>query len=344
MILANNAKRPHQVTHFLVAICLCIGFSALATPAKADYRFCNATSYVLDTSIGYETDEGWQSQGWFRLMPGSCEKVLQENIDRETYFVFARSIDAHDGGTKYFNGSDRFCTAPGDFLVNGRTNCASRGFDSFDFTRVDTKTGNDWTTTFSEPVNYSLNRAEVAGVQRLLRDTNSGITEIDGLSGRRTTTAITAFQQSINLRADGKVTDGLFNALIEAADQRQAATGLSICNNTDYLVWAAVGYESGEDFTSSGWIRIEPARCEKAIKGALTQKHYYTYAEAVDGSGLVARRHGQDLAWAGNHTFCTKGTRFEIEGRGTCTERGFDETGFKRIDTGDALVWTETLK
>jgi uncharacterized membrane protein len=341
---SSNGKHKNQFTNLLGALLLCISFSVLATPAEAAYRFCNATSYVLDSAIGYETDEGWQSQGWFRLLPGDCNKVLQETIDRESYFVFARSIDAHDGGTKYFNGSDRFCTAPGDFLVNGRTNCASRGFDSFDFTHVDTQTGNDWTTTFSEPVNYSLNRAEIAGVQRLLRDIGSNVSQIDGLSGRRTTAAITEFQRSINLRTDGKVSPALFNALIESADQQQAATGLSICNNTDYLVWSAVGYESGEDFTSSGWIRIEPARCEKVIKGELTQKHYYTYAEAVDGSGLVARRHGQDLAWAGNHTFCTKGTRFQIEGRANCAERGFDETGFKRIDTGDALVWTETLK
>lgn len=340
----SDSVEARLLAVLFTAFLVIAGLGATIAPAQADYRFCNATSYVLDSSIGYETDDGWQSQGWFRLLPGSCNKVLPEKIERETYFVFARSIDAHNGGTKYFNGSDRFCTAPGDFLVNGRTNCASRGFDSFDFTRVDTQTGNDWTTTFSEPVNHSLGRAEVAGVQRLLRDIGANVTQIDGLSGRRTTAAITEFQQSINLRANGDINPALFNALIEAADQQQARTGLSICNNTDYLVWSAVGYESSGDFTSSGWIRIEPARCEKVIKGELTQKYYYTYAEAVDGSGLLARRHGQDLAWAGNHTFCTKGTRFEIEGRANCAERGFDETGFKRIDTGDAQVWTETLK
>ncbi|PCJ70410.1 MAG: hypothetical protein COA62_07390 [Rhodobiaceae bacterium] len=340
--LSNGTKGWHF--HALFAIFLCAGFSLSMTPAQAGYRYCNATSYTLDSAIGYESEAGWQSQGWFRLLPGSCDTVLQEGIDHESYFVFARSIDAHSGGTKYFSGSDRFCTAPGDFHVNGRTNCASRGFDNFDFTRVETRTGNDWTTTFSEPADYSLKRAEVAGVQRLLRDIDAGVSQIDGLSGNRTTSAITAFQRSINLRANGQITPALFAALTERAEQRQATTGLSVCNTTDYLVWAAVAYESGEGFTSSGWIRIEPARCEKAIKGELIHRYYYTYAEAVDGAGLVARRHGQDLVWAGNHTFCTKGTRFEIEGRATCSERGFDETGFKRVDTNEALVWTETLK
>ncbi len=340
----SNAITARPLRYAAFALLLSAGFAFLTTPAHASYRYCNATSYSLDSAIGYETEAGWQSQGWFRLLPGACETVLQDSIDQETYFVFARSIDAHSGGTKYFSGSDRFCTAPGDFHVDGRTNCASRGFDNFDFTRVETRTGRDWTTTFSEPTTYSLKRAEVAGVQRLLRDINAGIRQIDGLSGNRTTSAITAFQQSNNLRADGRITPALFAALTERAEQRQAVTGLSICNTTDYLVWAAVGYESGEEFTSSGWIRIEPARCEKAIKGELLQRHYYSYAEAVDAGGLVARRHGQDLVWAGNHTFCTKGTRFEIEGRATCSQRGFDETGFKRIDTGEALVWTETLQ
>lgn len=332
----------------LATALFCIAFLfaslVLASPAQAEYRFCNTTTYVLDAAIGYESDEGWQSQGWFRILPGACNAVLPGRIEHDEYYVFARSIDAHEGGTKYFSGSDRFCTAPGDFLVNDRTNCATRGFDGFDFTRVETRTGDKWTTTFSEPSNYTRKRAEIAGTQRLLRDTGASISQIDGLSGRRTTTAITNFQQSKNLRADGKITPSLFNALIESADQRQAATGLSICNTTDFLVWAAVGYQSGEDFASSGWIRIEPDRCEKAIKGELKEQYYYTYAEAVDGGGLVARRASQDLVWAGNHTFCTKGTRFEIEGREGCTERGFDETGFKRIDTGEALVWTETLK
>lgn len=335
---------PFPLSGLLAGAVLLLMAVGLPSQARAEYRFCNATSYVLESAIGYETDEGWESQGWFRLLPGSCNAVLPGNIDREAYFAFARSISAHNGGTKYFSGSDRFCTAPGDFLVNGRTNCAARGFDSFDFTRVETRTGNDWTTTFSEPANYSLKRAEVAGIQRLLRDIEGGVSQIDGISGRRTTGAISDFQTSVNLRADGKITEALFSALIERADQRQAQSGLSICNTTDYLVWAAVGYEEAGDFTSSGWIRIEPSRCEKAIKGDLEQRYYYTYAEAVDGAGLVARRRGQDLVWAGNHTFCTKGTRFQIEGRTTCSERGFDETGFKRIDTGEALVWTETLK
>lgn len=312
--------------------------------AHADYRLCNATSYVLDGAIGYETETGWESQGWFRLLPGSCETALPDKITQDTYYVFARSIEAHEGGTKYFDGSDRFCTTMGDFLISGRTDCATRGFDSYDFTRVETKQGDSWTTTFSEPANFSLKRAEIAGAQRLLRDTGAAISRIDGISGRRTTAAITTFQRSANLRANGDINTALFNGLIDAAEKRQAQSGLSFCNTTDFLVWGAVGYERAGKFISSGWIRIEPQRCEKAIKGELSQRYYYAYAEAVDAVGLVARRRGQDLIWSGNHTFCTKGTRFEIEGRETCAERGYDETGFKQIDTGDAIVWTETMQ
>ena len=343
-VLSRSTPSPRAVRLFFGLLLVSAALLFSTWDARADYKLCNATSYVLDSAIGYETETGWESQGWFRLLPGSCEVALPDKITQDTYYVFARSIEAHEGGTKYFDGSDRFCTTMGDFLISGRADCATRGFDSYDFTRVETRKGDDWTTTFSEPANFTLKRAEIAGTQRLLRDTGAAITRIDGISGRRTTAAITTFQQSANLRADGDINTALFNGLIDKAEKRQAKSGLSFCNTTDFLVWGAVGYESGGKFISSGWIRIEPQRCEKAIKGDLTQRYYYAYAEAVDAVGLVARRRGQDLIWSGNHSFCTKGTRFEIEGRDNCAERGFDETGFKRVDTGEALIWTETMQ
>lgn len=327
----------------LAALCVLATLLLAPSPAKADYKFCNATSYVLKSAIGYMSEGGWKSQGWYKILPGRCATVLRGDIAEKNYYVFARSVAAHKGGTKYFSGKDRFCTLPDDFLIEGRDTCVSRGYDAHHFTRVETKPGKDWTTTFSEPRDYSLKQAEVAGTQRLLIDNDHKLSRVDGLDGRNTTRAIMSFQRSIDVKPDGEISDTLFEQLLAGAEQYQQRTGLSFCNETEYSVWAAVGYEKNEEEESSGWIRIEPGTCEKAIKGALNKRVYYTYAEAVDTEGLIARAGGRELVWGGEEAFCTKPTRFEIQGREECLERGYDTTGFKAIDTGEKRIWQETL-
>lgn len=316
-----------------------------AAPARADYKFCNATSYVLASAIAYEDSGQWHSRGWHQILPGSCESVLPGGVSAGSYYVFARSIDAHQGGTKYFGGTDRFCVMSGDFEITGRDACLARGFDTQDFARIDTQAGAAWVTTFAEARDFTLKQAENAGAQRLLRDNGYKIARIDGYGGRNTTRAIMSFQRSINIKPDGEITPALFRSMIEGAEKEQQKIGLDVCNQTDYLVWAAVAQQiEADEFQSSGWIRVEPATCRKAIKGTLDRPSYYLYAEAVDGNGGAARRSGRDLIWGGRHNFCTKSTRFQIKGRDTCAERGFDETGFRKIDTGNAAQWTEKLQ
>ena len=335
---------PKSLMLSLATILVCFIGLSYTNQAHADYRFCNHTSYVLSSSISFEKGDEWKSQGWYRLLPGSCRPILRGKIKNDTYYVFAQSVDEHAGGRKYFSGSERFCTVPGDFLITGRANCASRGFDSNDFTRVDVKIGKTWSTTFMEPRALSQKQAKTAGVQRLLSDNNYKNIKVDGYGGRSTQRAIMAFQRSININPNGKITDALFGALLKSAQVKQAKIGLNICNRTNYLAWAAVGYETADGDISSGWIKIEPDRCVKAIKGALEKRYYYTYAEAVDSNGIVVRDKNRDLMWGGGHTFCTKTTKFEISGRSSCQDRGFTEIDFNQIDTGEAESWTLNLE
>jgi len=335
---------PRALLLTLATVLVCFIGLSYVSPAHADYRFCNHTSYVLSSSISFEKDKEWKSQGWYRLLPGSCRAILRGKIKNETYYVFAQSVDEHAGGRKYFSGSERFCSVPGDFLITGRTNCTARGFDSNDFTRVEAKIGTKWSTTFMEPRAFSQKQAKTAGVQRLLTDNNYKNIKVDGYGGRSTQRAIMAFQRSININPTGKITDALFEALLKSAQTHQEKTGLNICNKTDFLVWSAVGYETADGDISNGWIKIEPDRCVKAIKGTLEKRYYYTYAEAVDSNGIVVRDGNHDLMWGGGHTFCTKTTKFEINGRSSCQDRGFTETDFKQIDTGEAGTWTLNLE
>lgn len=311
--------------------------------AHADYRLCNATSYALQGAVGTEAAGEWRSQGWVKITPGACVSALPGPVAQGNYYVFARSIDAHQGPIKYFSGTERFCTIPKDFEIASRENCALRGFESNDFIRVATKAGDEWTTTFSEPRDYSLDQARIAGAQRLLRDNGLRVPKIDGIAAKNTLRSVMAFQRASGREANGVIDDGLIAALIEGAESEQAKFGLNLCNKTEYLVWAAVGFTAGDENRSSGWIRVAPGECAKAIKGKLTQQSYYVYAEAADAKGAMVKQGGRLLAWSGTDGFCVKTTRFEIKGREACTTRGYDERRFMRVDTGGKTLFNVPL-
>jgi uncharacterized membrane protein len=328
----------------LAAFAVVAAFLFHAAPASADYKFCNATSYVLAGAVGLKADADWRSQGWVQVLPGHCASMLAGPVQSGDYYVYARSIDAHQGPTKYFSGNERFCTVQKDFTIAGRENCALRGFDSSEFIRVPVKAGDDWTTSFGEPRGYSLEDAEVAGAQRLLRDNGFHIAKIDGIAAKNTLRSVMAFQRSIGREADGKIDASLLAALIDGAAREQAKTGLNLCNKTRYLIWGAVGFTAEDEDMSSGWIRVEPGQCTKAIKGKLGTRPYYVYAEATDDKGVMAKQAGRLLVWSGSEPFCTKTTRFEIKGRDACGTRGYDERRFMRVDTGGKPVYDVTLE
>ena len=119
--------RPGRLLGVLLGAAL--GSLLLASPARADYRLCNRTSYVLEGAIALQADpkeprSDWHSQGWARMLPGSCASALAGPIRGGSYYVFARSADVHQGPTKYFSGNESFCTLPKDFALTGRDNCA----------------------------------------------------------------------------------------------------------------------------------------------------------------------------------------------------------------------------
>lgn len=306
---------------------------ALPAAAHADYQFCNRTSYVLDAAIGYSSGDIWKSRGWKRLLPGGCETMLEGSVEGGEYYVFARSFDAHKGSIKYFSGNTSFCIVEAPFEIEGREQCAMRGFDAADFLRVETKAGPSWTTSFQEASEYGADESRVAGTQRLLMDLGFALKQVDGIAASNTLRAVHAFQRSANLTQTGAIDDALLAQLVSRAIAVHQSVGLDFCNRTNELVWAAVGLRSGKDDISNGWIRIDPGSCRKAIKGRLTGEAYYFYAEAVDDMGAIARRDGEPLIWSGDRSYCIKATRFEIRGRESCAARGFDERLFKRIET-----------
>ena len=112
-----------------------------------------------------------------------------------------------------------------------------------------------------------------------------------------------------------------------------AKADFRICNETNSLVGAALGYRKEEKWISEGWFQIAAKSCASLIQGDLSTQFYYIYAED-------AERGGQ---WRGDVFLCTKDREFKIEGIENCFQRGFMRTGFFEIDTGNKSSWMVRL-
>lgn len=325
--------------------CLLAGL-ALILPQRADaaLRLCNETSYVLQAVAAYQQGVASKTEGWIIVLPGDCETALADLPDDAQAFVFAKSDSAHAGGGLVFDGSERFCVGAdlSRFTVEGRRDCRRRGYAEADLTPVAEGEGRR-TVTFTEKDDFGKRRARMAGTQRLLTDLQYEIGPIDGFGGERTREAEAAYKLRYSVK-NNPTGRNLLKQLIRTVRVEASRRGLTLCNTSDHLVWAAIGLLNDDDFESRGWTRIPADSCRQAFNQPLEDRYYFYYAEAVDGDGRPLMQAGRRKAWGGDMQLCTKTTRFIIRGKNDCRTRGLDSRGFAQIDTGSARKWTVNLE
>jgi hypothetical protein len=84
-----------------------------------------------------------------------------------------------------------------------------------------------------------------------------------------------------------------------------------------------VAYKEGDAYQSKGWWNIDPGECKIVIGGDLKRRYYYFRANAT----------GREFT-GGEYAFCTVKDVFTITGDENCAGRGYDNTMFKKLDTG----------
>ena len=118
-----------------------------------------------------------------------------------------------------------------------------------------------------------------------------------------------------------------------------AAADLRVCNQTSYVLYAAVGYETGLQMLTRGWTRVLPGNCTTALQGILNQSSYFVYARS-------SRAHsGPTRAWGGRIRLCAKETNFAIDvpvGAAHCASGDSFLVPFASIATGHKASWTTT--
>jgi uncharacterized membrane protein len=124
---------------------------------------------------------------------------------------------------------------------------------------------------------------------------------------------------------------GAGSVLAGGVDDAQAE--FRLCNKTASRVGVAIGYKNQDIWTTEGWWNIPSNTCQTILGGPLISRFYYIYALDYDFGG----------EWGGNAVMCTQPRAFTILGTENCVARGFEQTGFYEIDTGEQSNWTVQL-
>jgi len=295
---------------------------SLSTPAQAG-QVCNETSFVVEAAKAWRTPAGLAVEGWARIAPGGCAEVGPDT-DTEQY-LYARSTRAYLGGIREWRGSLDICVDETDFAFEGVADCAALGLETRKFRQLSDTEGER--AVLVELADFG-DRAEEAGLQRLLQAAGYDINVIDGYAGRRTRRQVTAFETAAGQRF-GADRSALIDALHEVALERNANAGLRICNDTQLPMGAAVARATGEGWETRGWWRIAPGGCAQTVSARLTANETYVYAQLIDGEALRPLANGLEA-------YCIAPARFTAMARENCEESGFEPALFRAAPPPEA--------
>lgn len=299
---------------------------ALAAPARAEWRLCNETSFVVEAAAGFEESGKKIVEGWTRLRPGECQPVKRGALATGRYYLYARSSDAHRGGLREWSGREPLCVDAADFSLAGVADCEDVGFETRLFQEVAVAKP-EWKTTLEQPhdptLNHDLEDAKIEGLQRLLQDNGYAISSIDGYAGRQTEREVRRFlaDENVTERPDEwEMIDMLEAAALRKADE----AGLKVCNRSGADIWTAVALRKQDDWESRGWWPLEPEECARMLDTPVDDPGVYVYA--------ALREEGVDRPLqAATESFCVAETRFAIIGRADCERRGYATGRFSPV-------------
>lgn len=334
-------RAPPKTRAVAMIISLIVAGSAVAqevaTPIPADptlvgqtteWQVCNETSYVLRTASAFLRGAGMAAKGWNEVMPGAC--ITLTTPVSGPRFLFAESIDAHQGGVREWKGTTPLCVdETADFTSSATEDCRLANRTERNFFAV--RPGEP-VTTLVEPSEFGRKKSAIAAQQRLLRDAGYAITRIDGLPGRKTSRLLRAFRKDNDLAAT--VTDEpLMRALITAAQTAQDAVGLEVCNQSSAAIWAAVATREDGKWRSRGWWRAAPEECTRPLDIPLpgTEAHVFAVQEGEDGSDKRLRTVATTPA-----QFCIAESKFDALGNDMCIEQGYAVASFRPVPTEDS--------
>ncbi|MBC6402306.1 MAG: DUF1036 domain-containing protein [Hyphomonadaceae bacterium] len=300
------------------------------TDTPSNWSVCNDTSFVLRIAIASSVDGQLTPRGWLRARPGDCVDT-DVPLDAQR-FLYAESSRAHQGGIREWKGRVMLCVGETDFQADVTKGCPSQGLEARPYRRV---SESEPVTRLVEPTSY--NSVHTAGLQRLLRDNNYGISRIDGLAGRRTSRAMTRFLNDNKLPGDMAAAEKI-DILEQSALEFVDTVGLTLCNRSSAPVWGAIGYLRKGGWLSRGWWPVASGSCVQMFRESLTDRELHVFA-LQEGSVAEDDPHpGVDRHLISNASqparFCIIDARFSALGRENCADHGYEAADFRMVPDG----------
>jgi len=331
----------HLISRFYLPLALILSLPVQARAQTPEIRtntalaqaweVCNETSFIIRLANAVIRDGKMTPKGWDSIRPGQCLPLTAPAGSPR--YVFAESNPVHQGGIREWAGKTPICVSSDDFTADATKSCPLQNLETRNYLAVNPA---EQRTTLIEPDNFGKN-AEIAGIQRLLRDNGFKITRIDGLTGRRTARYMREFKKKSGLPA-GLPNDELIDALVTAAQKRQLDIGFEICNDSNATIWAAMASRDNGTWQSRGWWTIEKADClhpfTTSLKGA--DAHFFALQEnrieTEDGTIYGPDKRLRSVATTPAQ-FCIAEAKFSALGREYCAESGYAIANFRPLPT-----------
>jgi len=129
-------------------------------------------------------------------------------------------------------------------------------------------------------------------------------------------------------------------ALLFCAGAGPATASITVCNQTSYVLYAALGYQAGSQAVTQGWTRIAPGDCVAPKAQPASAVAYFLAARSSQANS------GPSHVWGGPLRYCVKDTDFTLRtalGAQACAADDAFLLPFAPVDTHGKQSWTTTL-
>jgi len=130
---------------FRLALGFVLASLFFAGQAEAGLRVCNGSVDLVNIAIGYETEDGLRTEGWWTITANACSQVLQEPLRETKYYLHV----ADGFGESRLGGDITLCIREEKFVLYDGDQCWQRGLIEADFFQIETEGAEDWTVLLS---------------------------------------------------------------------------------------------------------------------------------------------------------------------------------------------------
>jgi len=124
------------------------------------------------------------------------------------------------------------------------------------------------------------------------------------------------------------------DVLETAARDTVKSIGLTLCNKSDGVVWAAIGHTRKGNWESRGWWKIAAEDCKQVFTDSLMAtdiSFYVTQEGGLSETGEKLPDRTMRSGAAKPSQFCISDSKFAVMGRENCTDNGYKAANFRIV-------------